>query len=288
MAVFNEETYLYDQNTNSALFHLYAFGRLFPDPGYIIARKQNPDTIIECVLDGVGYIESGGFVTKVKKGDCYILSPGTAHSYYADDAEPYAKIWVTVSGSIIGKWLELYHIDSMPFVRSFDMTPYYNQIKQLALGPPTLEREKRLILLVHNILFEMGMTAPKASEPYKSDEPYIKTSQNVIVDVRKYIEKQCNEKLTMKELWNKFGISSKQLNLLFQQQYGISPSRYHMQCKIASAVYFLESTDMSIDMIAETIGFCDRSHFRKAFLLEHGVTPNQYRKQLAEQKKVRP
>ncbi|MDR1629857.1 MAG: AraC family transcriptional regulator [Oscillospiraceae bacterium] len=287
MAVFNEEVYLYDQNSNSALFHLYAFGKLFPDPHYIIARKQNPDTIIECVLDGVGYIEANGFVTKVKKGDCYIIKPGTAHSYYADDAEPYTKIWVTVSGSLVGKWLELYEIDAVPFVRSFDMTSYFNQIKQLALGPATLEREKRLILLVHNILFEMGMTAPKASEPHKSSGQYIKTNENVILDVRKYIEKQCNEKLTMKELCNKFGISAKQLNTLFLQKYGISPSRYHMQCKIASAVYFLESTDMSIDMIAETIGFCDRSHFRKAFFQQHGTTPSQYRKQFAAKQRAR-
>ncbi len=281
MPVFHEDVHLYDQNSNSALFHLYAFGKLFPDPHYIIARKSNPDTIIECVLDGVGYIEADGFVTKVKKGDCYILRAGAAHSYYSDDAEPYTKLWVTVSGSIVEQWLDLYKIDTTPFVRCLDITSYFNQIKQLALGAPQLEREKRLILLVHNILFEMGMTAPQASETHKSDEPYIKTNENVILDVRKHIEKLCNEKLTMRELWSKFGISAKQLNSLFFEKYGISPIRYHMQCKLASAVYFLESTDMGIDVIGETIGFCDRSHFRKAFLRQYGVTPSQYRKQHA-------
>lgn len=284
MPVFREEMYLYDQNQNSGLFHLYAFGKLYPDPDYIISRKTNPDTIIECVLDGVGYIESGGLVTTVEKGDCYILKSGKEHTYYSDEKNPYTKIWVTVSGSIIDQWLDLYEINTTPFVRHLDITPYYHQIKQLALGRPNLDREKRLMLLIHNILFEMGMTAPKAGKQQKSGRHYIKTNDNVILDVKKYVEKQCNERLTMKELSVKFGMSPNTMQKLFTSKYGVSPSRYHMQCKLNSAVYFLESTDLSMDAISETIGFYDRSHFRKAFTEQYGMTPSQYRKQFRSKK----
>lgn len=73
MPIFNEEMYLYDKNQNSDLFHLHSFGRLFPDADYIISLKDNSNTIIECVTDGVGYIEHNGTVTTVEKGDCYIM-----------------------------------------------------------------------------------------------------------------------------------------------------------------------------------------------------------------------
>lgn len=279
MPVFQEEMYLYDQNQNSELFHLYAFGKLYPDPNYIISRKRNPDTIIECVLDGIGYIETDGLVTTVERGDCYILKSGSEHCYYSDDTHPYTKIWVTVSGRMVDRWLDLYAINTALFVRHLDITPYYNQIKQLALGKMDFDREKRLMLLVHNIIFEMGMTAPKPSKQQKSETHYIKTNANVILDVQKYIEKQCNERLKMKELAAKFGLTPNTMNRLFFDKYGISPSRYHMQCKLASAVYFLESTDLSIDMISETTGFCDRSHFGKAFTSRYGISPSRYRKQ---------
>lgn len=278
MALFNEDTYLYDSNANSSFFHLYAFGKLYPDSNYIISRKKNRDTIIECVLDGVGYIECGGVVTTVEKGDCYILKSGEAHSYYSDEARPYTKIWVTVSGSIVDKWLELYGINAPVFVRHLDITAYYSQIKQVAFGKPNLDREKRLMLLVHNIIFEMGLMAPTESKQQKSSAHYIKTSDNVIIDVKKYIEKQCNERLKMKDLALKFGMSPNTINRMFTEKYGMSPSKYHMQCKLDSAAYFLTSTDMSIDAISEAIGFFDRSHFCKAFQKQYNVSPSAYRK----------
>ena len=65
MPIFNEEMYLYDKNQNSDLFHLHSFGRLFPDADYIISLKDNSNTIIECVTDGVGYIEHNGTLSLI-------------------------------------------------------------------------------------------------------------------------------------------------------------------------------------------------------------------------------
>lgn len=277
MSVFNEEFHLYDKNNNSELFHLHSFGTLFPDKNYIISRKENSNTIIECVLDGVGYFEYNGTVITLEKGDCYIITPGNAHSYYSDDKTPYTKIWFSVSGNIVDEWLKLYKLNEPIFIRQLDITPYYNQIKKIALGKFDLDNEKRLMLLTHDVLFEMGMTAPKESKVIKNENHYIKTNNNVILDVKKYIEKQCNERLKIKDAAKKFGISPNIMNRLFIDKYGISPNKYHMKCKLQSSVYFLESTDLGIDTISETVGFCDRSHFRKAFLQEYGITPGKYR-----------
>lgn len=277
MSLFHEDTYYYDKNQNSSLFYLHSFGRLYPDPGYIISRKENPETIIEYIVEGKGYIEYDGVRTTVNKGDCYILKQGRGHTYYSDDKTPYGKLWLTVSGSIIDDWMRIYQIDSPLFIREFDMTPYYNQIKQTALGRHGFDSEKKLMLILHNILFEMGMTVPKASKQEKSDVHYIKTSDNILIDVKKHIEKRCNERLKIKDVAVTFGMSVNALNKMFTEKYGISPDKYHMQRKLESAAYFLECTDLTIDMISETTGFFDRSHFRKSFAAKFGVTPAQYR-----------
>lgn len=283
MAVFNEEFYIYDENQNSELFHLHSFGKLFPDLNYIISRKENNDTIVEYVLDGVGYFEYDGMVTTLEKGDCYIIRPGQGHTYYSDDKRPYTKIWFSVAGSLVDSWLDLYKIDTPIFVRQLDITAYYNQIKQLALSKNNLNTEKRLMLLVHNVLFEMGMTMPKTNKQQKSERHYIKTSDNVVLDVKKYIEKQCNENIKMKDVAVKFGMSPSVLNKLFIDKYAVSPSKYHMDCKLQSACYFLECTDLSIDLISETVGFFDRSHFRKAFMQKYSISPSKYRKEFLRQ-----
>lgn len=279
MPIFNEEIYLYDKNQNSDLFHLHSFGRLFPDADYIISLKDNSNTIIECVTDGVGYIEHNGTVTTVEKGDCYIIKKGSGYSYYSDDKKPYSKVWVTVYGGLIDRWLDFYNIDQQVYIKHLDITSYYSQIKQTALGRDMLDNDKKLMLLVHGIIFEMAMATP-ANSRSREDAPYIKTVDNVVLDIKKYIEKQCNERLTNKDLSLKFGISQNTMNDLFIRKYGISTSQYHMQCKLSSAEYFLKSTDLTIDAISGLIGFCDRSHFRKAFMKAYGMSPNQYRKKL--------
>ena len=278
MPVFNEDFYLYDRNRNSSLFHLHSFGKLYPDPGYIISRKENNETIIEYVLDGTGYFECGKTTITLEKGDCYIISPGMEHTYYSDDKNPYTKIWFSVSGSIVDNWLKFYNITAPIFVCQLDITAYYNQIKQTALGKFSFDSEKKLMLTTHNVIFELGMTGPKSSKKRKNESHYIKTNDNVIIDVKKYIEKQCNENLKMKDIAVKFGISQSLMNKLFISKYGVSPNKYHIQCKLQSAVYFLESTDLSIDMISETVGFYDRSHFRKTFVRAYSVTPGEYRR----------
>lgn len=100
MPIFNEEMYLYDKNQNSDLFHLHSFGRLYPDADYIISLKENSNTIIECVTDGVGYIEHNGTVTTVEKGDCYIIKQGSA-----TPTTPTRKILIQRFGSpYTGAW----------------------------------------------------------------------------------------------------------------------------------------------------------------------------------------
>lgn len=279
MPIFNEEMYLYDKKQNSDLFHLHSFGRLYPDADYIISLKENSNTIIECVTDGVGYIEHNGTVTTVEKGDCYIIKQGSGYSYYSDEKNPYSKVWVTVYGSMVDRWLDFYGIDRQVYIKHLDITSYYSQIKQTALGRDMLDNEKKLMLLVHAIIFEMATAVP-ANRQSREDRPYIKTADNVVLDIKKYIEKQCNERLTNRDLSLKFGISQSTMNDLFIKKYGISTSQYHMQCKLSSAEYFLKSTDLTIDAISSLIGFCDRSHFRKAFMKAYGMSPNQYRKKL--------
>ena len=57
-------------------------------------------------------------------------------------------------------------------------------IKQTALGRDVLDNEKKLMLLVHAIIFEMAAAVP-ANRQSREDRPYIKAAD------KKYIEKQC-------------------------------------------------------------------------------------------------
>jgi len=72
--------------------------------------------------------------------------------------------------------------------------------------------------------------------------------------------------------------SPRQLQRIFQQTFRMSPRTYWMKCRIRSACDSLRSTDESILLIANRLGFCDQSNFTAHFRKHTGITPQIFRK----------
>ena len=69
-----------------------------------------------------------------------------------------------------------------------------------------------------------------------------------------------------------------QFRKLFQKLMRMSPSAYVTQVRINAAKALLRTTDKRISDIAVETGFCDHSHFIKAFRAATGQTPNEFRR----------
>lgn len=67
----------------------------------------------------------------------------------------------------------------------------------------------------------------------------------------------------------------------FRAATGLSPMEYLQHLRIDAAKSLLESTDTSIDSIAEEIGYGDYSAFRKLFNKTMGMSPSAYRKRFS-------
>lgn len=65
--------------------------------------------------------------------------------------------------------------------------------------------------------------------------------------------------------------------LLFRRETGQPPQRWYLQLRLRRAALLLAHGDLSIDEIARATGFCDRSHFSKAFRRYHQLGPATYR-----------
>ena len=74
------------------------------------------------------------------------------------------------------------------------------------------------------------------------------------------------------------GISESGFRALFHKAKGSSPREYRLSCKLRKARYLLESTDLSVGQIAETLHFYDEAHFCKLFRQKTGCSPREYAK----------
>ena len=81
------------------------------------------------------------------------------------------------------------------------------------------------------------------------------------------------EPLGQSQLARDVGLSTRQLERLFQKHLGCTPSRYYLEMRLNHARSLLQQTCMSVMNVALATGFVSASHFSKSYRLHFGCAP---------------
>lgn len=142
------------------------------------------------------------------------------------------------------------------------------------------ESEQRLDYLrvkLPELFFRMKYSNPNSRYYDRSLVP--RTQVELVKAVADYISLNINEKITVKQLTMKFGISDTYLQTAFRSVYGMPVISFIRAQKMQSAAQILIHTTKSIDEIAEDFGYENESKFSAAFKKIMGDTPSIYRKE---------
>lgn len=86
-----------------------------------------------------------------------------------------------------------------------------------------------------------------------------------------------NDKLSLKDLTEKFGVSDTYLQKSFRAVYGMPVASFIRAQKMQKAAQILIHTERSVDEIAEEFGYMNESKFSAVFKKIMGDTPSVYR-----------
>lgn len=89
-----------------------------------------------------------------------------------------------------------------------------------------------------------------------------------------------NEKITIKDIADELGISHSYLSRVFKQKVGLPPHEFLLYKRLERAKMLLLNTQLSIERIAEEVGFHSHSHLTRYFSSYMGVPPLKYRKHM--------
>ena len=101
----------------------------------------------------------------------------------------------------------------------------------------------------------------------------------LVKELAGYIEKKITEKISLKDLTEKFGVSTTYLQNSFRAVYGMPVISFIRMQKMQSAARILIHTQRSIDDIADEFGYVNESKFSAVFKKIMGDTPSIYRKE---------
>ncbi len=139
-------------------------------------------------------------------------------------------------------------------------------------------REKDLSnIYLTNKLVEIVLQFYRFGELFKTGEdgqPHTMNNSEII----QYIYNHLSEKLTLKMLSAKFFLSESSVSHYIHRTTGLSFFDLINEMRIGKTVNFLLYTDLTMEELAEILGFVDGAHISKVFMSRIGMKANDYRK----------
>jgi len=91
------------------------------------------------------------------------------------------------------------------------------------------------------------------------------------------VEDQCSPSLTVQALAQQLGLSTAALSKRFLRAFGIPLSTFITETILHRAADLLSDTDLSVQQIADRLGYRDVAYFHRVFKQQTGTTPLEYR-----------
>ncbi|MDQ1005473.1 AraC-like DNA-binding protein [Neobacillus niacini] len=100
----------------------------------------------------------------------------------------------------------------------------------------------------------------------------------VCLEVKKYIEENFRQELTLNDLANIVYVSPYHLSHVFKDEVGLPPIQYLIHCRIEEAKRLLKHSNLSVREIASIIGYENPNYFNLLFKKMTGSPPGKFRR----------
>ena len=102
----------------------------------------------------------------------------------------------------------------------------------------------------------------------------------LVRQVMLYVQQNYDRELSNRQIADAFGYHSYYLNRVFKKSMGLTLHQAVIEERIGLARRLLGNTELSVEEVADEVGFSDRAQFSTAFKKRMGCTPTEYRQKL--------
>lgn len=215
----------------------------------------------ELEVDGVLVPAEGRFV---------LWDAGAHHRYGCADAS-WDHSWMNVRGSAVA---EAAAREGLPLGRPLDgvdpaITERYLGLMHAELHGRHPADGPVLAGLLALLLREVALA-------WRGDDAGRPEGERLLA-ARRLLAAHLDQALRLEDLAAEAGLSVSQFSLLFRRRFGTSPMRYLAELRMQAARRLLEQTALSVQAVAERVGFEDPLYFSRQFKRHVGRSPSAYR-----------
>lgn len=108
---------------------------------------------------------------------------------------------------------------------------------------------------------------------------YKKTGGKALIEeIKDYIDAHYSKDISLGSIAGKFYINTSYLSQLFKKEMNVKFIDYITEVRLEKAIQLLGSSSLTVNDIAEAVGYKDARYFREIFVKHIGKTPSQFRK----------
>lgn len=240
------------------------------------------------VTAGKGFVVLENQIFPLSPGVLYITGPNIAHEQIPDESESLTEfgLFFLISESESNSPLaaqfikhELWlgdsgkEIDALVQAILWEKTnqkPGYRQKIPLLLAELMIE-------CVRNFISDGKIYDNKLPVPSKKLSVDLLQEENTLLVIDEIFLCRYAD-ITLEQLADSIGLSTRQAQRLLKKNYNKSFSSMKLEARMAAAETLLRNSSLKITEISNRIGYSSIEHFSNAFKKFYGVSPGQYRK----------
>jgi len=202
------------------------------------------------------------------------IPPGTPHIYRSDPDNPWSVFWIHFGGKqteLVLQSLGLNADKSLLYVPDIQMMRkafenVYACLNYHYSDAGLLAMTAELMRLLSTIKLHQGHLLPQRQQ-----------AENRVVATLEFMEQHLDISLSLDELAAHAALSAPYFSKLFKARTNQSPTAYFIQLKIRKSCELLDFTDMTVQAVAQQLGYDDPYYFSRAFKRVMGMSPSKYR-----------
>ncbi|MHC1748820.1 MAG: AraC family transcriptional regulator [Cellulosilyticaceae bacterium] len=236
---------------------------------------------LSIILDGsVGYTIDDASC-HVKKGDVLIFNPGVYHQEAFAVTNPCVQLHIGIENVILGKSLYslLYKENDVP-VLSLDhcKDAFFACCEEILLEQKNQYFGYHIALkaLVMKLLILLCRELETTPHHFKLPTYSVPNTEKhlVVESIINYIHDHYTDDISLELISKNMFLSSVYISKIFKELTGDSPIHYLIKIRLEKAYDMLLTQNLSINEVAQQVGYKDAYYFSKLFKKHYGIPPS--------------
>lgn len=241
--------------------------------GFAQFRVYGMYALVFLLRGGGRYRDRRGIDRRLTAGDLLVVFPEHPHQYGPEDGDEWDEVFLAFEGAAFEGWRASGLDPVNPVWRLPEPERWARRFFDiLRLPHRSLAESTAVAAAIHQLIADALARRPAGREHWLENACQLLSGGADAPD--------------LPTIAATVGMSHDRFRKVFKSATGESPSTFRRRRRLAQAALMLHRSDLKLDMIAHSLGFCDGFHLSKAFKAEYGQSPASVRCKETEEKDV--